>query len=142
MKTPLIVILSIHSFQKSFGQDSIKVVRQYNYAGPTTYVDSFFYHIANTIFISLDEGFDDSLYITVNDTIVLNQHLKSNESIGYAGGFGIHFTDSSDIKTLKLKFVNADFYIEEKVNLTFKSLQIGGGKPWRLYYSNKFPMRE
>lgn len=126
----------------SYGQDSIRVNRQYNNDKPKSAIDSFYNRIPNTIFISLDEGFDDSLYITVNDKVFLNKHLKSNESIGLAGGFGISFDNSSDVKILKLKFVNANFYIEEKVDLSYKSLQIRGLKQWLLIYTNQFPMRE
>ncbi|GEM_PF-3287840 len=135
----LLITLTIHS---SYGQDSIKVTRQYYNDKPKSPVDSFFQSIPNTIFVSLDEGFNDSLYITVNDTIILNQYLKSNESIGYAGGFGISFDKPSDVKILKLKFVNSNFYIEEKVNLAYKSLKVRGLRPWLLIYTNQFPMRE
>ncbi len=137
-----ILITSIFIFQKIDGQDSVRVIRQYENDKPKTAIDSFYHKSYNAIFISLDEGFDDSLYITVNDIPVLNKHLKSNESIGYAGGFGIHFNDSSEIKDLKIKFVKANRYIQERINLKYKSLQVRGLNPWVLIYTNHFPMRE
>jgi hypothetical protein len=142
MKRSFVIILIVFVFQKSYSQDSIPVLRHYNYDKPKTSIDSFIYETLNTIFISLDEGFDDSLYITVNDSIVLNKYLKSNESIGYASGFHISFNKLSDIKILKLKFVKANFCIVEKVNLGFKSLEIRGLRSWLLNYTNQFPMRE
>jgi hypothetical protein len=138
----LLTILSFFLLQKSFAQDSIHVFRHYDNEKPTTSIDTFFYNIRNTVFVSLDEGFNDSLYITVNDAAVLNTYLRSNESIGYAGEFQIHFDNPSDTKILRLKFVNENFYIEEKVNLTYKSLQIRGLMPWLLVYTNHFPIRE
>jgi hypothetical protein len=129
-------------FQKISGQDSIRVVREYNNERPITKFDSILYDVKNTVFISLDEGFDDSLYVTVNSIPLLKGYLKSNQSIGYAGGFEIHFKDSSEIKNLKIKFVKANRYIQEKVNLRYKALQIRGLNPWMLVYSNHFSMRE
>jgi hypothetical protein len=126
----------------SYGQDSVRVFRQYYHDRPQSGIDSFYQTISNTIFISLDEGFDDSLYITVNDTVFLNQYLKTNESVGLAGGLAISFNSPTDVKILKLKFVNENFYIEEKVDLTYKSLQIRGLKYWLLIYTNQFPVRE
>lgn len=142
MKPLLIIILVFLAFQKAYGQDSVRVVREYNNDKPKSSIDSFFNNIPNTIFISLDEGFDDSLYITVNDKVILNQYLKTDASIGLAGGFIITFDTLSDIKILKLKFVKANVYIEEKLYLTYKSLQIRGPKHWLLIYTNQFPMRE
>ena len=142
MKLLLISIVSFVIYQNVLGQDSIHVVRQYNNDKPTIKIDSAYYKLHNTIFISLGEGFNDSLYITVNDIPFLNEYLKSNESIGYAGGFGILFTDSAEIKDLKIKFVKANRYIQERVNLTYKSLEIRGLNPWLLIYTNHFPMRE
>ena len=142
MKHPLINLLITLTVHSCYGQESIKVSRQYDSHKPKSSNDSFFQSIPNTIFISLDEGFNDSLYITVNDTVFLNQYLKSNESIGYAGGFVISFNKPTDSKILKLKFVNSNFYIEEKVNLAYKFLQIRGLKPWLLLYTNQFVTRE
>ena len=142
MKHLLIIQFILFIIQSTYGQDSLKVNRQYNNDKPKSSVDSFYHSIPNTIFVSLDEGFDDSLYITVNNTIFLNKYLKSNESIGYAGSFGISFDKPTDVKILKLKFVNSNVYIEEKVNLAYKSLQIRGLRPWLLIYTNQIPMRE
>ena len=142
MKSPLFVILTAFIYLESLAQDSIRVTRQYNDDKPESSIDSFYHNIQNTIFISLDEGFDDSLYITVNGRVVLNQYLKSNNSIGYAGSFGISFAKTSDVKILRLKFVKANFCIEEKLDLAYKSLQVRGLKTWLLIYTNQFPMRE
>jgi hypothetical protein len=137
-----ICILFCFVFQNSYAQDSVRVLRQYENEKPTTFLDTFYNKIPNTIFIWLNEGFEDSLYVTVNDTIVLNQSLKSNESIGYAGGVGIHFDNPCEVKILRLKFIKANFYIEEKLNLAYKSLEIRGLRPWLLVYTNHFYMRE
>ena len=142
MKLTFFVIASILICESSLGQDSIKVVRQYDNDKPITSADSAFHKVLNTIFISLDEGFDDSLYITVNDILFLNKYLKSNESIGYAAGFGIHFNDSSETKDLKIKFIKANRFIQERINLKYKSLQVRGLNPWLLQYSNRFPLRQ
>ncbi len=142
MKLLVIFIFIYFTFHKAYGQDSVRVIREYDNDKPKSSIDSFFNNIPNTIFISLDEGFDDSLYITVNDKVILNQYLKTDASIGLAGGFIITFDNLSDIKILKLKFVKANVYIEEKLYLTYKSLQIRGRKHWLLIYTNQFPMRE
>ncbi len=124
------------------GQDSIHVVRRYENDKPVTTVDSAFYSIRNTIFVSLDEGFDDSIYVAVNDVPLVNAYLKTNLSIGLAGGFAIDFNDSSEIKNLKILFVKAHRIIYEKINLGYKSLQVRGLNPWQLVYTNRTPMRE
>lgn len=138
----MVILAFIITLQSLSGQDSIQVRREYRNAKPKTKPDSIFYEIPNTIFISLDEGFDDSLYITVNDVPVIQKYLKTNQSIGYAGGLQIYFKDSSEVKILKLQFVKANRYIQEKVNLNYKSLEIRGLNPWLLIYSNHFYMRE
>lgn len=127
--------------QNLSGQDSIRLTRQYENERPATSLDSFFYQVPNTIFISLDEGFDDSLHISINDTVILRQYFITNESIGLAGGLNISFKDSSEVKILKLLFIKANKYILEKVNLNYKSLQIRGLKPWLLIYGNRFYRR-
>ena len=50
-----------------------------------TRLDSAFYQIPNVIFISLDEGFDDSLDISINDTLVI--HLRESLLYAYAMRF-------------------------------------------------------
>lgn len=143
MKLLLFTLTSFFIFQITVGQDSIRTVRQYNYEKPKTANDSFvYYKIPNSIFISLDEGFEDSVYVTVNNRPFLNKRLQTNESIGYADGFRITFKDSSEIFDLKIVFINANRYIHEKVNLSFKFLQIRGFSSWFLNYSNNCPMRE
>jgi len=138
----LCLILCAFTFQKGIAQDSVHVKREFWNNKSESRADSIWNSVQNTIFISFDEGFDDSLNITVNDKVVFNGYLKTNYSIGYAGGLGINFNDSSEVKILKLHFVNANFYIREKVNLSYKSLQIRGLNPWLLIYTNQFPMRE
>ena len=54
----------------SFGQDSIQVVRQFENDKPLTKADSFFNSIPNIIFLDLDEGFDDSIRVTVNEQLI------------------------------------------------------------------------
>jgi len=142
MNSLLFLIICIFFAEATMGQDSIPVVRQYDNDNPITATDSAFHNIPNTIFISLDEGFDDSIYVTVNSIAFLKTYLKTNESIGYAESFGIGFKDSSEIKELKILFVNANRYIKEKLNLNYKSLQVRGLKQWTLIYTNKFPKRE
>ena len=129
-------------FPDVFGQYSVQVIRTYDNTKPSTLIDSVYNSIHNTIFISLDEGFDDSLYITVNDIPFLNESLKTNESIGYAGGFGIHFKDSCDIKRIRLKFVKANYFIDEILDLNYKSVRIFHYGQWTFYYTNLFPMRQ
>lgn len=138
---PLLVAIGFLFIKQVAGQDSIRVVRQYENDKPITAVDSAYHMVRNVIFISLDEGFEDSVLVTVNDTVILNEYLKTNESIGLAGSFGIHFTDSCEIKDLKIRFIKANRYIQERVNLNYKSLQIRGLNPWHLIYTNRFPMR-
>ena len=142
MKVLFCTILLIAAFQNIYGQDSIPVQRRYVVDKPVTIADSFYHRIPNAIFISLDDGFDDSLYVTVNDLPVLSGYFKTNESIGYAAGFGIHFKDSSEIKKLKIMFVKTNLYILEQVNLRYKSLRIGKTNPWVLFYNNRFPIQE
>ena len=137
----LLTTLFVVMLQNLSGQDSIRLTRQYENDRPVTRLDSFFYQVPNTIFISLDEGFNDSLHVSINDTIILRQYFITNESIGYAGGLNISFKDSSEVKILKLLFIKANKYILEKVNLNYKSLQIRGLKPWLLIYGNRFYMR-
>ena len=140
----LLKILIVFSLVSSnlFGQDIITVRYHYDNSKIKTKLDSVFYNINKTIFISLDDGFNDSLIVTVNDLPVLNQYLKTNESIGLAGSFEIHFSDSSEIKILRLNFIKASCYIVEKINLNYKSLIINKVGSWQFYYSNHFFMRE
>jgi hypothetical protein len=142
MKFLLVAIVYFSLSQKADSQDSILVTRQFENDKPATAIDSFFHKIPNTIFVSLYEGFDDSVYVTINGIPFLNKYLKTNESIGYASGFVIHFKDSTEIKDLTIKFVNGNRYIHERVNLRYKSLQIRGIRHWLLIYTNHFPMLE
>jgi hypothetical protein len=142
MKIILSFIVTISFLQKLTGQDSVHVVRGYINSGPKTQIDSLYSQVTNTIFIILDTGFDDSIYITDNGMPALNRYLKTNHSIDYAGAFEIYFKDSSEAHDLKIKFVNGNFYIREKVNLHYKALNIGLYNSWELTYSNHFPMRE
>jgi hypothetical protein len=142
MKLVLIAILTALTMYCTYGQDSVTIYRQFCNDKPKSRVDSFMTCFPKIMFISLDEGFDDSLYITVNDTVVINRYLKTNESIDYADGFGIVFDKPTDVKILKLKFVRANIIIREQVNLHYKSLQIRGLRPWLLVYTNQFPMRQ
>jgi hypothetical protein len=118
--------------QMIFGQDSIAVIRHYNNAKPSTNLDSIIYDLPKMIFVSLDNGFDDSLYITVNDIPVLNKYLITNPSIDQAAWFTIGFKDSTEVKVLKLKFIKANRYLEERVNFQYKSLIISGASPWQI----------
>jgi hypothetical protein len=142
MKLIIYLLISVLTIKKAIGQDSVYIKREFWNNKPESRADSIWNSIPNTIFISFDEGFDDSLYITVNDKVIFNGYLKTNYSIDYAGGLGIHFKDSSEVKNLKLHFVNANFYIQEKLKFTYKSLQIRGLNPWTLIYTNQFPVRE
>ena len=123
------------------GQDTIAVARKYYNDPPSTEVDSLIFSVRNALYISLDEGFDDSLYITINDKPVMNKYCRTNESIGYADSFGIGFNDSSEIKTLRIKFTRTNRIIEEKLDLKYKSLQVRYLEEWTLIYSNHFPKR-
>lgn len=142
MKTLVIFILLILGSNTCWGQDSITVVRQYSNDNAITVADSFFNKVANTIFISLWEGFEDSLCISVNNERILKQLFKTDESLGLAGNFQIQFESPSDVKILKLHFIKANFYIEERLNLAYKSLQIRKNKRWFLIYTNHFPVLE
>ncbi len=106
MKIVAAIICFCH-FQCVLGQDSITVLRKYENDKPVTAFDSGFHKVKNAIFISFDEGFNDSCYITVNGIPFINAYLKTDESIGLATSFGLHFKDSSDSKILTIKFVKA-----------------------------------
>lgn len=137
-----ILLLSVICLaQESFPQRRIHVAHQYENNKPRSMADSFYHSFANTIFISLDEGFDDSLVITINDTTIMNSYFKTNESIGHAGSFGVSFKDSSEVILLKIRFINGGRYLEERLNLRYKSLQVRGLRNWLLIYTNQFPMR-
>lgn len=142
MRTSFVTIFLISALNICRGQDSIAVIRQYYSDSVKTKADSFFYKIQNTIFISLWEGFDDSLCITVNDKILVKQHFKTDKSLGLAGQFQVSFENQTDVKVLKLNFAKANLYIEEKLNLAYKSLQIRRDYRWLLIYTNHFPILE
>ena len=122
-------------------QDSIRVIRQYEDDKPVTKTDSVFNSIPDILFISLDEGFDDSIRVTINRELIFAGYLKTNESIGLATTLMIANKNPREIKILKVTFVNANRYISEKLNLNYKSLQVRGLNPWLLIYTNRFPMR-
>jgi hypothetical protein len=122
-------------------QDSIHVTRRYENDSPVTKWDSAFNSIPNILFISLDEGFDDSVTVTVNSELVFSGYLKTNESIGLAKTLIIPNINGSEKKLLKVTFVNASRCIIENVNTNYKSLQIRGLNTWLLVYTNRFPMR-
>lgn len=138
----LSIVLGLSIFQQAAGQDSICVVRQYENDKPITKADSYFYKLPNVVYVTLDEGFNDSILVTVNDTVVLNEYLKTNASIGLAGGFVIHFDDACEIKDLKITFVKANYYIHERVKPAYKSLRVSYLNTWHLIYTNRIPMRE
>lgn len=142
MKVILTTIFLIQFSSKVIGQDTMKVIRYYHNDKPKSFVDSIYNSIPNAIFISLNEGFNDSLYITVDDEVVLNRYLKTNGSIGLAGGFVISFKDSLEFKNLKLRFINGNLFAEERLNLSYKSLEIRYRKLLELTYTSHFPMRE
>lgn len=125
-----------------YAQDTIAATRHYDNTRPATTIDSAFYNIEKMIFVSLDNGFDDSLYITVNGFPVINKYLVTDHSIDQAAWFMIRFTDSTEVKYLKLKFVKANRCLEEKVDLSYKSLIISKRDSWKISYSNHFFMRE
>jgi hypothetical protein len=140
MKPILFLLAAIIAFQTASAQDSIHVLRQYENDRPDTQLDSVFNKIPNVVYISFDEGFNDSVLITVNNVIYMDGYLRSNESLGYAGGFVLSFNDSADTQDLKIKFVKTGRYIEEKVNLKYKALHIRKPDQWLLTYTNHFVM--
>lgn len=141
MKSVFIIALLALSYQVQ-AQDSVSVVREYHNNQPRSSLDSLYHSFHNRIFISLGEGFADSMYITVNGTEMINGYVRTDPSTGIAGSFGFSFTDSSDIKILRLTFVRRHFYIEERVNLAYKSLEIRNLGKWHLVYDNRFYWRE
>jgi len=104
-------------------------------------MDSGFHSIPNAIFISLDEGFDDIVRVTVNEELVFEGYLKTNESIGLAKTLIVSFKDQKEVKMLKVSFLKTNRYILEKLNLNYKSLQVRELSSWVLIYANRFPMR-
>ena len=142
MKVLVTILFIVVCFDVA-GQAPVRVQKNYYNDKPITAIDSFYHNFfPNSIIVSLDDGFDDSLYITVNEEVVLNRYLKTDESIGLAGSFVISFKDSSDIKNLRLKFVGKKITIEERVSLKYKSLRIFASDPPLFLYTNQFPMRE
>lgn len=72
-----------------------------------------------------------------------NKYIETNESIGYAGGFGLGFEDSTKALIMKIKFVKGNFCIQERINVKYKSLRVGHyQRGWWLGYGNRFGMRE
>lgn len=126
----------------SQGQDSINVTRKFENDRPVTRIDSTLNAIPNVIFLDLNEGFDDSIRVSVDGELIFSGYLKTNFSIGLARSFTISFRDPRECKILKVEFVNANSYILEQLNLNYKSLGIGKYYSWFLTYSNCFPMRE
>ena len=73
MKRIIYLLVSILTIQKAIGQDSIHVKWEFWNDKPESRADSIWNSIPNTVFISFDEGFDDSLCVTVNDKVVFNR---------------------------------------------------------------------
>jgi len=140
MKPILFLLAALIAFQKVNAQDSIRVLRQYENDRPTTQLDSVFNIIPNAVYISFDEGFNDSVFVTVNNVIYMDEYLKTDESNGYAGSFVITFKDSAETEDLKIKFAKTNRYIEEKVNLKYKALHIRKLDQWLLTYTSHFIM--
>lgn len=143
MRLTFFIIISLFLLKNAAGQDSVRVTRVFENNEPITAIDSLYHQMHNTIWVSFDEGLKDSIYVTVNGYTFFNKHIETNESIGYADGFGLGFEDSTKAMIIKIKFVKANFYIQERVNVKYKSLRLGHYKRgWQLLYENSFPMRE
>ena len=73
-----IIILGggIFSWLVGSGQDSIRVEREYWKDIPITKADSAFNSIPDVLFIDLDEGFNDSVVVTVNDERIFSGYIK------------------------------------------------------------------
>jgi hypothetical protein len=123
-------------------EDTIRVEKHYDNRGPLTRMDSAYFSIPNSVFVSLDEGFNDSVHVTVNDHRIIDRSLKTNESIGLAAGFAISFRDTSEVKIIQIRFIKQNKIIVEKLDLRYKSLQVRGLRPWGFYYGNRFYMRQ
>jgi hypothetical protein len=139
-KTTIFFLLILVCFV-GLGQDSIKVAREYWNDIPITKADSAFNSIPDVLFIDFDEGFDDSIVVTINDERIFSGYIKTNESIGLAHSLIISNKNPKEVKILKVTFVNANKCIVERLNLNHKSLHIRGLNPWVLIYTNRFPMR-
>ena len=140
----IIFLISI----KSYSQDSrisLPVVKSFYKTDKPGVIDSIYY--ANCFYyISLYGSFNDSCLLFINDTLVINKHIKTNESLGHTMT-GISFLELQYNTPIKLTIVlvNRNIYLTENLDLssTYRILAVYLDKSkWTLNYSNHIPILE
>lgn len=90
--------------------------------------------------INFDSGFDNDVQTFINDSLIFNEHLKTNPSAGFTGKSILYDYSKNRDKNLILRIIidNKNCIITN-LNLKYYKLHIGNRlEKWVLSYNNNF----
>ena len=115
----------------------------YDNTPPSAAIDSVLYLVPNSIVIEFCEGFDDSVFLFINDKLIFSNYLQTNGSDGLTGPpLILPYDTSAKTLNLTIQFKKSKNIIKELLSRNFKLLEISRLESWNFYYSNHIRMRE
>ena len=135
-----VLVVTTHAQDSCKGKTS-RTIKTYDIRKKLTEQGTFFYS-HKLFWISLCEGFNDSIQIFVNNKLLIEGRAITNESIGIAKEVIVNFDHLSDKKIMQLILVNRNVCLTETLELNYPFLEINYNNNWQLKYINHIIKRE